>query len=589
MAFRLAIELGERTDRRSLGPGAHVLGAGADADLVVAHPSVSRRHARLEVADDTVTLTELGSRNGTWVDGKRVEGTVALAPGCRLLFGTVAARLEHVAEGDLEAAIALPRPGGRGAESPLATAAPIPAGEPGAAGDVPSATTASIGSLRDLVVDELPRLVELLAVRASPLRLGQAVAQALHATLPCRRVTLRAAETTSGDRGVLFTADRGTVDPAAAERATVRTAAGSASLEVVLAHESQAVAFAPLIGALGRLVGLAEASSRRPPAAAPEVVRPPFPEPRSVVPELRRIYEQAARVARGDVSVLIQGESGTGKELLASFLHAASPRRDAAFVALNCAALPRDLLEAELFGIEEKVATGVSARPGKFELADGGTLFLDEIGDMAPETQARILRVLQEGEVHRLGGLKPRPARVRVVAATNRDVRGMLAAGTFRGDLFHRVADWTVTLPPLRQRRADIPNLAAWFLAEEADRLGVAIGGISRAALELLERYTWPGNIRQLQREMGRVALFLEPGQLVESTHLDRDIQDSAGERPSGGTLRDRLLEVERREIAAALAVCGGDITAAARELGLGRSTLYRRMAELGVERPPER
>jgi transcriptional regulator with PAS, ATPase and Fis domain len=259
--------------------------------------------------------------------------------------------------------------------------------------------------------------------------------------------------------------------------------------------------------------------------------------------------------------------------VLARLLPAGSTRRDAAYAALNSAALPRDLLEAELFGIEEKVATGVAARPGKFELADGGTLFLDEIGDMAPETQARILRVLQEGEVHRLGGLRPRPARVRVVAATNRDVRGMLAEGSFRGDLYHRIADWTVTLPPLRQRRADIANLAAWFLGEEASRLGLAIGGISRAALAMLERYSWPGNIRQLQREMGRVALFLEPGQLVESSHLDAEIRAS-NEPSGGGTLRERLIEVERREIRAALAACGGDISAAARQLGLGRSTL---------------
>jgi DNA-binding NtrC family response regulator len=583
MTFRLLIELGDRTERRPLAPGAHVVGSSAECDVVIPHPSVSRRHARLEIAEGGAALVELGSRNGTWVDGRRIDGAVPLTEVSKLLFGTVAARLEDIDAGDLETAIELaraPQPESRAGAMPR-TAAPVETAA--SLGSASPATTASIGSLRDFVVDELPRLVDLLAMRAGPLRLGQAVAQALYGTLPCRSVTLHGPEREGGERGVLFAAER-TPATAASELATVHAAAGSATLEVVLAHESQAVAFAPLIGALGRLVGLAESSSRRPPAPGPESPVPAFPEPISVVPELRRIYEQATRVARGDVSVLIQGESGTGKEVLARFLHAGSPRRAAVFVALNCAALPRDLLEAELFGIEEKVATGVAARPGKFELADGGTLFLDEIGDMAPETQARILRVLQEGEVHRLGGLRPRPARVRVVAATNRDVRGMLAAGGFRGDLYHRIADWTVTLPPLRQRRADIPNLAAWFLAEEASRLGVAIGGISRAALALLERYSWPGNIRQLQREMGRVALFLEPGQLVESSHLDVEIRAST-EPSGGGTLRGRLTEVERREIRAALAACGGDISAAARQLGLGRSTLYRRMAELGVER----
>jgi transcriptional regulator with AAA-type ATPase domain len=306
-----------------------------------------------------------------------------------------------------------------------------------------------------------------------------------------------------------------------------------------------------------------------------------MPEPATVVPTVRRIYEQAARVAAGDVSVLIQGESGTGKEVLARYLHAASPRHAGPFVALNCAALPRDLLEAELFGIEEKVATGVAPRPGKFELADGGTLFLDEIGDMAPETQARILRVLQEGEVFRIGASRPRPANVRTLAATNRDLDRMLAEGGFRGDLYHRIADWRVTLPPLRARRADLANLAAHFLASEAERRGLRVAGISRAALDTLCAHDWPGNIRQLQREMARAALFLDAGAVLESRHLDETLRRAGGSKPgtAGGTLKERLTEAERREICRALEETGDDVSAAARLLAVGRSTLYRRMA----------
>jgi DNA-binding NtrC family response regulator len=580
MAYRLVFELGDRIERRLLAPGEPVLGSAPECEVTVAHPSVSRRHARLVVSAEGVSLADLGSRNGTLVDGRRLDREpIPVLPGCRLQFGTVPATLEEVAAADLEAAVTLPPARRVGAVAP---------------GEVPlveshlgPSTTASIGSLRDLVVDELPRLVELLAARAAPIRMGQAVGQALFTCLPCRSVTLQGA---GGEGSVLFTATRTPVTEDERDSCGIRAVAGSGLLEVVLAHPSQAAAYAPVVTALARLVATAEASSRRPQVATERLEEASLPEPATVVPEVRRIYEQARRVARGDVSVLIEGESGTGKEVLARFLHAASPRGNAAFVALNCAALPRDLLEAELFGIEEKVATGVAARPGKFELADGGTLFLDEIGDMAPETQARILRVLQEGEVHRLGGLRPRPARVRVLAATNRDVAALIASGGFRADLYHRIAGWCVTLPPLRRRRADVANLAARFLADESARLGIPVGGISRGALDALESYAWPGNIRELQREMARCALFLEPGQLVESSHLAPAIRDAPSDGAGGadppGTLRERLEAVERREIRAAIAECGGDVTAAARRLGLGRSTLYRRMVELAVERP---
>ncbi|HYG61977.1 MAG TPA: helix-turn-helix domain-containing protein, partial [Thermoanaerobaculia bacterium] len=167
---------------------------------------------------------------------------------------------------------------------------------------------------------------------------------------------------------------------------------------------------------------------------------------------------------------------------------------------------------------------------------------------------------------------------------TNRDLDAMLAEGSFRTDLYHRIADWKVTLPPLRQRKADIPNLAAFFLAGEAERRGVAIAGISKGALALLEAYDWPGNIRQLQREMIRGGLFLEDGQLLETSHLDDAVRQGRRTRPQG--LRERLEEIERQEIQRALAAAGADVSAAATALGIGRSTLYRRMIELGIERP---
>ena len=252
-------------------------------------------------------------------------------------------------------------------------------------------------------------------------------------------------------------------------------------------------------------------------------------------------------------------------------------------MALNCAALPRDLLEVELFGIERGVATGVDSRPGKFELADAGTLFLDEIGDMAPETQASILRVLQERLVYRLGGRDPHPARIRVVAATNRDLTPMLEDGRFRGDLYHRIATWVVELPPLRQRRLDIPNLAAFFLAREAERHGRRVGGLTRGAVDALVAFDWPGNIRQLEHEMARAVLFLEDGEVLDTARLHPAVL-AGGTLKRTGSLDDARAAVERDEIVAALHAHRGDVAAAAARLGISRATAYRRLKTFGID-----
>ena len=571
MAYRLAADLGERTERFALPDDrALVLGADPEGDVFLPSPLVSRRHARIAAKDGAPMLEDLGSTNGTFLDGARVTEPVALEVGREFQVGNVTAWIEDVEEGDLEAAVLFSDGETSGVEDDRRSAAASPPSPP---------TTAAMGSLRELVTDALPTLLDLLAHRAGGVRMGQAVGDALYRSLPCLAVEV---EDTGvrGESGVLFTACREGLE--GREGHPMRSEAGRFAVRAEFSHPQQARGFRGLISSLVRLVELADGQRNRP-TERPTFSKPPLPEPPTVVPEVRKLYEKAARVALGDVSVLIQGESGTGKEILARFIHRASARSDGAFVALNCAALPRDLLEAELFGIEEKVATGVAPRPGKFEIADGGTLFLDEIGDMAPETQARILRVLQEGEVYRIGGSRPREARVRTLAATNRDIRKLLDAGQFRGDLFHRIADWTVTLPPLRHRRADIPNLAAYFLTQTAERRGVRPAGISRATVELLRSYEWPGNVRQLEREMARAALFLEEGDLLETRHLEESIREDGAETPT--TLRERLAAFERQEIRRALAEAGGDVPAAAEALGIGRSTLYRRMGELGIER----
>ena len=317
-------------------------------------------------------------------------------------------------------------------------------------------------------------------------------------------------------------------------------------------------------------------------AASSEVANPEtlaLPEPQTLDRTVGEIYDQARRIASGEIAVLIRGGSGSGKEVLAKFIHRASQRSGEAFLALNCAALPRDLLEAELFGVERGVATGVDARPGLFERAHGGTLFLDEIGDMAPDTQAKILRVMQEGEVNRLGSARSRPAQARILAATNRDLPAMLEKGTFRRDLFHRLTDWQVTLPSLAQRRADIPNLAVYFLDRECRRLGCRTSGVTRAGLQTMLAYSWPGNIRQLERRMVRSALFLRDGEPLDVGHLEGLAQP----RAASGGLEDHLQSIERRAIEHALAAAGGDVGRAAERLDLGRSTLYRRVKRLGI------
>ncbi len=561
MPLRLVIHLDDRTLKLPLRPGELLLGSAGECDLRVPHFTVSRRHALLRVDGGSVEVEDLGSSNGTTLDGRRLTRPLAVHAGQALTFGGVEAVFEEVAEADLVAAVSLA--GADAAEEDVTTD-----------GDTPA--TSSLGAVKRFTLDHLPNLLSALASGADAAEMAQRIGASLLATVPCSGVEVVRRE--AGPEGLLFTAGAiGSGRPPVA----IDLRAGAWSLRVAFRSAEQERGYAPLVQACARLVDLAHgavAEGGRPSPSAP----PPLPQPPTVAPAVQRIYADAARVARGDISVLIRGESGTGKEVLARYLHAASPRAAEGFVALNCAALPRDLLEAELFGVEKGAATGVEARPGRFELADGGTLFLDEIGDMAPDTQARILRVLQEGEVYRLGGHLARPAHVRVISATNRDLDAMLADGSFRTDLYHRIADWDLTLPPLRARRADIPNLAAHFLEREATRHGVRAAGISRAAMDALIDHPWPGNIRQLEREMARVVLFLEDGQLLERAHLQPGIREAVVAPPGEG-LEAILEAAERRAIRAALDAAAGDVPTAAEALGVARSTLYRRIKALGI------
>ena len=557
MPFRLVGRVGEKTVSLLLPEGSNVVGSAADSTVRIDHPTVSRSHAELRVSSERVELRDLDSRNGTFVESRRVS-EATLLPGASVAFGHVELRLEQVDEADLKPGFSLreaPPPAPSEPSSPFSTVRTKP--------------------VETFAIEKLPSLLQLLAEGADETRLAQAAGSALFETLP-----VLAVEVAVSGEGLLFRAERPVAN---VQGVPLATGDDDLELRVTFPDAQGRDIYRPLVESVATLLRLA--SSRKPSRGRPLPAAPALPEPPSIVAEVQRLYAEAARVARGDIGVLVCGESGTGKEILARYIHAASPRAQGPFVALNCAALPRDLLETELFGIEKGVATGVDARPGKFELAHGGTLFLDEIGDMALETQAKILRVLQEGSVHRLGAVAARKAEVRVVAATNRDMDRLLAERAFREDVYYRIATWTARLPPLRERRADIPNLAAYFLAREADRAGVGARGISRAALDALASHDWPGNIRQLEKEMARAVLFLADGELLDTARLSTQIRQP-GRESRGTRLADVLERVEREEILAVLGRCEGDVEKAAEALDLGRSTLYRRMKALGIEPP---
>jgi len=298
----------------------------------------------------------------------------------------------------------------------------------------------------------------------------------------------------------------------------------------------------------------------------------------------------ATKVAPTDTTVLLSGESGTGKEVVARFIHNASPRKGGPFVALNCAALPEQLLESELFGHEKGAFTGaLSARTGKIEQAARGVLFLDEVGEMSPAVQAKFLRVLQEREFQRVGGSRTLTADVRVLAATNRDLKAAIARGTFREDLYYRLAVFDITLPPLRERRDDIALLTDAFVEMIGRSVGRPAAGVTDEARRKLDDYAWPGNVRELRNVIER-AVILSEGGLIESAHLPLSVVESAVAKSSASapTLAaaatpQTLDAAERDMIVQALTRSGNNKSKAARLLGLTRAQLRSRLEKHGI------
>jgi transcriptional regulator with GAF, ATPase, and Fis domain len=307
-------------------------------------------------------------------------------------------------------------------------------------------------------------------------------------------------------------------------------------------------------------------------------------------PALREVLFQVGQVARTDSTVLLLGETGVGKELIARAIHSRSNRVDQPLITVNCAALPPSLIESELFGHERGAFTGaVSRKIGRFEVADGGTILLDEIGDLAPEIQVKLLRVLQAGSFERLGSSETRTVDVRVIAATNRDLDAMVERGEFRDDLYYRLGVFPIHVPPLRERREDIPLLVWYFVSVLQTRLGKAINTITPETMDALTAYDWPGNVRELQNVVERAMILSRSERLELGTIFP---ERRSGERVSVTRARDhgtRLEDAERAHILDVLEKCNwkiGGQDGAAERLGLNRSTLQSRMKKLGIRRP---
>ncbi len=313
--------------------------------------------------------------------------------------------------------------------------------------------------------------------------------------------------------------------------------------------------------------------------------------------EMRGIARLVDKVAQGRATVLLQGESGTGKEVVAEAIHEQSPRVDRPFTPINCAAIPEDLLESELFGFEEGAFTGASRRKkGMIEVADGGSLFLDEIAEMAPKMQAKMLRVLETQKVRRVGGTSDVQVDVRFIAATNRDLKAAIKEGAFREDLYYRLGVVVIDVPPLRERIEDLELFVAAFVDEFNQAMGRSVSGVSREALRLMRRYPWPGNVRELHNVIERAMVLCEQDE-IQPAHLPAEL--SAGDAPLGSTdppdrphdlpndgldLRGVVTDLERRYIEQALERTDGNQTEAARLLSISRDQLRYRLEKYGLE-----
>jgi DNA-binding NtrC family response regulator len=582
------------------------LGAADSNELVIPVAEVSREHAVIHVDEEGARVEDLGSKNGTFINGGRVtQGR--LENGDLVCFGVVVLRFVASDSGDSHLAISFDEAPGARVKRPQRWAkTQTPAGcgvsvperwlrvADRASAELGADPTAVPLALEIVMTGVGADGAALLAWHADedPVVEHTCGAWRSHDGVPRLQEKANVGSSGSGDPEELFITLDGSQPLAAAvsyrEKATAcalvmagqfpqREACG-ALLELVL-HLLERSG--------GRTERPTESRRRRP---VPDLVFPAGYVPgRSDV--MRSVYHQLRALLKGDLRVLITGETGVGKEHIARILHASSTRASGPFEAVNCAAIPTDLLEVELFGIEAGVATGVSAHVGKMVAARGGVVFLDEIGDMSPALQAKLLRVLEESAAHPVGARRPIPLDVRIISATNFDLRARIKEGRFRPDLYYRIAGYTLEIPPLRQRREDIPALVEHFIREFAAEVETSVRGISARALRALEEAEWAGNVRELASAVKRLVYLcpngraitsglLSPGLLACAQHAHASVTESEADL-SEPRHKD---ELDRQLIQEALSRAGGNKAAAARLLQLSSLGLRKMMRRLGIE-----
>ncbi len=620
------LDAGEPPALFTRGADPAVIGRDPTADIIVASPSVSLRHGLLTPDDGGWRYTDLHSTNGSALArGDVVEAcppgvALPIEAGDRLLLGDRSRPVEvRVLAASSGADTGAPRTGGGSvprrtliARAPLVDLlAPVPHGAPErlpelAALTARALTAGSPAALATLAAEAVGRLVPLAAARGVAFW-GPGLDAAAGDPLPngLRELALSgrldAAELVVDDGDTPLPTTRSLVAAATRAALVVPLAAQGVSWGVLFAASPLGAEAFPsdvveVFAVVGPILGLAasersraalEAAARAAEAAAPARAEAPV----GVSPGFVEVLGLARQVAPTDVPVLIHGETGAGKEVLARYLHAESRRSAGPFVAFNCAAIPENLIESELFGHVRGAFTSAHAdRKGLFEEADGGTLFIDEIGEMPLVMQAKLLRVLQDGEVRRVGAQRAATVDVRIVSATHRDLVALAKAGTFRADLMYRLNAVTLTLPPLRERPEDIPILAHLFLARAAARCGKTFPGFSPAALWALSMHAFPGNVRELDNEVLRAAALTPDGCAIGPDAFSPRLRDAAPavtrEGAAGGVLplKEAVANAERAAIEAALAEARGNVSEAARLLEVTRPGLYKTMERLGLK-----
>ncbi|MCB9824436.1 MAG: sigma 54-interacting transcriptional regulator [Planctomycetes bacterium] len=598
-----------------------LLGRSRDADVRILSETASRRHARIKTDGGRTMLEDLGSSNGTLLNGEPVARPAALFDGDVIAIGEVQIRYRASDDADRATAVAA-------AETPDAVEASVDpqladparqAGDPDAARRLRLVCRAAAAAAEASTPDEIAeRLLEEIALAMAPDRATvslftppdtlEVLAGRPARARPPRSRTIRQRVLERGEAVLLRDAHDAeeTGDKPSLVRGRFRSTltapltAGDRPFGMIAVEHEEAGAYGPgdleALAAVAALAGMALRNLRTlgaaRAAARASLLLTELPDLIGTSAAMEAVRERVRRIAPADSAVVILGETGTGKELVARHLHAASPRAARPFVALNCAAIVEGLLESELFGHEQGAFTGATERrEGRIAEAADGTLFLDEIGDMPLPMQAKLLRVLAERTFTRVGGSEPLSVRCRVIAATHRDLPGRVKEGSFREDLWYRLAVVTIDLPPLRSRTGDVAVLAEALLEAAAARVGRRVPRLTPAALARLEAHAWPGNVRELGNALERALVLLDgdeigPGDLpADVGHASPTVDDakSTAHLPTDFS----LAAAEARAVAAALRAAGGRKGEAARLLGVSWPTLNRKLRAYGLDGGP--